>query len=447
MELPPKYAELLDGENVQGWPVFAYLPNRAGYLDASAAQARIRACPGLHVDEILPAQEREFARDAHWEFEVSLRLHDGDEPWWVRVFIAPAETLADDHLEWDGFTDAERDESLSSRWRIGVCGAFGERPAEDFHIVLKLLCAVSPSMVSVYDEASYRVHSGAWAMDAAQSEVPPSFETLFSVLTVYPESDDEGKLCWVHTHGLARAGCVELEALSVPEHQVDVIADFVTQVGAQFLELGVPKPDEVFTVGEKLELVWVPWEAAIERLPKGHLGTEPDRDETHVGPAGALFVPAQGVKRRRYVGLSSCVPILEKNPVYSVSDREAERASRLAKEKLAKFVELHRRFAGHEDWSFTVKLGFESTDTGRDAPQHEHLWFDVHAMDGKNVDATLLNEPFFVRTMHEGQRGQHPWDRLTDWAINSPHGNFSPERLYHLLRLVNQSEPASGNNR
>lgn len=444
MELPPKYAELLDGENVESWPVHAYLPNRAGYLSADDAEQRIRACPGLMIDDVVVAEAREFARDSHWEFEVTIRLRQPDEPWSLRVFIAPAEPLGDDHLDWEGFTEAERAESLESRWRVGVCGAFGQRAAEDFHIVLKLLCALCPSMVAVYDEASFRVHSGAWALDAAQSEVPPSFEMLFSVLTVRPEADDEGKLCWVHTHGLARAGCIELEALEVPDPQTDVIADFIQQVGSQFLELGVPDPDEKFTVGEKLELVWVPWESAIDRMPVGHLGTLPDRDDTHTGPAGVLFVPAQGVKRRRYVGLSSCVPILEKNPVYYVSDREAERASRLAKEKLANFVELHKRFATHEEWGFTVKLGFESSDHVGDTPKHEHLWFEVHTLDDATVDATLLNEPFFVSNLREGERHQHSLDRLTDWTITSPHGAFSPERLYHLLRLVNQSEPASG---
>lgn len=444
MDLPPKYAELLDGDNVESWPVYAYLPTRAGYLSAADAERRLRACPGLLIDDVIAADTREFARDTHWEFEVSIRLHAQDEPWWLRVFIAPSEPLGDDHLDWDGFTQAERAESLSARWRIGVCGAFGERAAEDFHIVLKVLCALCPTMVAVYDEASFRVHSGAWALDAAQSEVPPSFEMLFSVLTVRPESDDEGSLCWVHTHGLLRSGCIELEAFEVPAKQTEVIADFMQQVGSQFLELGVPDPDERFTVGERLELVWLPWESAIDRLPQGHLGTQPDRDDTHIGPAGVLFVPAQGVKRRRYVGLSSCVPILEKNPIYYVSDHEAERASRLAKEKLSTFVDLHRRFAEHEEWSFTVKLGFESSTGGDDAPKHEHLWFEVHSLEADTVDATLLNQPFFVTQLHEGERGLHPLSRLTDWTITSPHGTFSPERLYHLLRLVNQSEPASG---
>ncbi|HLU38114.1 MAG TPA: DUF4026 domain-containing protein, partial [Planctomycetota bacterium] len=411
------------------------------------AIAQIKRCAGLRIDRVEPAPDREFARDPHWELDVAVRLHEGDEPWSLRVFISPAEPLGDDHLEWEGFTEAERSESLASRWRVGVCGTFGERAAEDFHIVLKLLCALCPQLVAVYDEASYRVHAGAWALDAAQSEVPPSFETLFSVLTVNPESEDEGKLCWLHTHGLARAGCIELEAIEVPEHQVDVIADFIAQVGAHFLESGVPEPDEPFAVGERLELVWLPWETAIQRLPEGHLGTQPDRDETHVGPAGVLFVPAKGVKRRRYISLSSCVPILERNPIYYVSDHEAARTSRLAKEKLAKFVELHRRFGNHEDWTFTVKLGFESTVDDEDAPKHEHLWFEVHEVDGKTVDATLLNQPCFVPTMREGERRRHSLDRLRDFTISTPHGNFSPERLYHLLRLVNENEPASGNNR
>lgn len=444
MELPPHYADLLDGESVESWPLYAYLPEQAGYLSAAEAETRIRTETGLRIDVVRPVETRDFAPDAHWELEIAVRLHERDEPWWIRAFIAPSEPLDHEHLDWDGFTDAERDESLRSRWEVGIAAMFGEYAAEDYHIVLKLLAALCPTMVAVYDSASYRVHSGAWAIDAARSAVPPPCDALFSVHTVYPQGDDEGKSCWVHTHGLLRAGCIELEALEIPEVHVDLIADFLAQIGAQFLDLGVPDPDTTFTVGEKLDLLWLPWEESITRVPEGHLGTSPDRDETHDIPSGVLFVPGQGVRKRRYIGLSSCVPTLERNPIYYVSPDETDRASQLAREKLGHFGDLLGRFAGQDQWSFTVKLGFESGSNDPDTPSHEHLWFEVHGLRGETVEGTLLNEPYFIQSMHEGQRGTHSLDRLTDWTVYCPHGTFSPDRLYHLLRIVNASEKASG---
>lgn len=441
MDLPPRYAELIEGREVDSWPIYAYLPARAGYVSKADAEARLRACKGIEIIQIAEPDD-DGGPSGHWRLGLAIRTADVDDPWHMEVFIAPAESLSEEQLDWDGFTDEEKAESLAAKWEVGIDCAFGQDAAGDFHVVLKLLCAVCPSVVAIYDAASFRAHSGAWARDAAQSEVPPSLELLFSVHTVYPESDQEGKACWIHTHGLLRAACVELEALEIPEKQVDTIADFLTQVAAQFLDLGVPNPDEPFEVGEHLSLVWLPWEQAIQRLQEGHLGTAPDRDETHVEPSGVLFVPAQGVKRRRYVGLSSCVPTLERNPIYYISQNETDRASRLAAEKLPLFAALHRRFVGRTDWNFTVKLGF-SNPAPQDDPEHEHLWFEVHSLDGETIDGTLLNDPHFVATMREGDRARYPIDRLTDWTIYSPHGTFTPDLVYHLLRIVDQGEPAS----
>lgn len=447
MDLPAHYGELLDGDGVESWPLHAYLPTRSGYLAADDAVRRLEQAPGLTVQRIERIAEPEFAPSPHWEIEVELKMPREDEPWVVRVFIAPSEPLDDEHVDWDGFSTAEREESLRSRWEVCVAGVFGERAADDYHVLLRVLTALAPDMVAVFDSASFRVHSGAWALDAARSEVPPSFEALFSVHTVHPEAPEEGPLWWVHTHGLVRYGCVEVEALEVPEEQVATISDFVTQVAAQFLDLGVPEPDEPFAVGERLELVWLPWEQAISRLPERALGSSADRDEVHAVPSGVLLVPAQGVRRRRYLGLSSCVPTLERNPIYFVSDGEADRASRLAKEKLPLFVELHRRFRGQPQWGFTVKLAFDSGSDELGEPTHEHLWFDVQEIRGLELTAALINQPFMVRGLQEGQIRRHSLKHLTDWTIYSPHGTFTPDRVYHLQRLVNRNEPASESGR
>jgi hypothetical protein len=353
------------------------------------------------------------------------------------VFVRPADSLDDQHLDWGEFTAQEKQEALHSRWSLGIAGTLGEDIVADFHLQLRVMAVVAPTVVAMFDEGSFRVHSGGFVRDAAASQVPPSYETLFSVHVVAPEAESEDRGCWLHTHGLLRCGCIELEALGVKDGQVDTVAEFMSKVGARFLDVGVPACDEPFHVGDDLELIWLPWQRGLEMYSDRLVGGSPDRDENHSTPAAMLFVPTRGVRRRRYLGMGACVPALEKNPVYFVSDAETERQRDRAQEKLDAFLRLQREFATAQDWSFSVKLGFEGdSDAATGRPTHEHLWFDLHGVQGQTIEATLLNEPFYMRELKTGERGRFSLRRLTDWTVYSPHGTFSPDRLYHLLRLL-----------
>jgi len=74
-----------------------------------------------------------------------------------------------------------------------------------------------------------------------------------------------------------------------------------------------------------------------------------------------------------------------------------------------------------------VKMGYPTDSGGED--NREHLWFEVHDIGQDAIDATLVNEPFDIAAMHQGQRGRHPFDRLTDWQIMTPAGSISPQSL------------------
>jgi hypothetical protein len=50
------------------------------------------------------------------------------------------------------------------------------------------------------------------------------------------------------------------------------------------------------------------------------------------------------------------------------------------------------------------------------------------------VDGTLLNQPFRIASLREGHRGTFDLRLLTDWAIESPRGRYTPESILQLER-------------
>jgi len=65
-------------------------------------------------------------------------------------------------------------------------------------------------------------------------------------------------------------------------------------------------------------------------------------------------------------------------------------------------------------------LGYPTPDQSR-----EHLWFELHAIDGDQLDATLVNRPFKV-DLRVNERAMRPVDLLTDWVVTTPAGQITP---------------------
>ena len=109
---------------------------------------------------------------------------------------------------------------------------------------------------------------------------------------------------------------------------------------------------------------------------------------------------------------------------------------RLARERLPSFLALQSRYAKNGKWDFHVKLGFPTDDNadGHTCGGAEHLWFDVHEATAKSVDGTLLNRPYRISKLRQGERGTFDLKLLTDWAIESPRGRYTPESVLQLER-------------
>jgi len=429
MRLPESYRDVIEGrERPDSWFVAA-LPAPVPAPDAGEAESLL-ALSDLDVASIEPASAPEV-HEAQWELEVTIRFEDEEEPVAYRVWLVPSERMSDRVLVDAGLRPEERQEARDSQWSLGVSTRFGERPLWDYHRQVKVLAAVTPEAVVARDVGLE--HSWDWVLEVAASTVPPSPHALYGIHAVWDE-ETGGKTVWMHTHGLLRCGSLELEMLNVSRDGTGSLGQLLNVVAPLFIERGVPDPGEPFEPGQGLALVWLPWEEALRRAPRRCLGGGDDRDEYHSLPSGVLFVPARGLFGRRYRNPSVLIPALEDNPLLWISTMETDRMRMLAWERLDVFVNLFQSYGGQE-FAFLVKLGFEM-DGAKKEDEREHLWFEVHAINGDQVDATLVNEPYYIARMHEGQRGTHSLENLTDWCILCEHGEFNPGTVVNLQRIL-----------
>lgn len=439
MRLEDPYRRLLDGDAILPSWLLALLPEDAEPPSVTEVLARLEASDFDVVDHSMLAEPE--MPQAHWEISLSLRLDDETVAEGIGIWAEPAEGLEEAHLDWQGMTPEDIALAKSSRWCLGVSEHFADRPLEDFHRQVQLLATVAPDAVAFLDLVACFPRPGRWMREVAEQSVAPSPENLYCIHAVAEESESEEAVVsggvWLHTHGLLRCGMIELEMLDVPPSDVVEMGTILNTAAALFLDHGIPEPGEPFEVGAGVELIWLPWRRALRHVSRRALGTRPDRDDLHARPSGILFAPP---RRRAWWPFSRprnprCYTRwVGENPALYVSALETDRRCRLAQATLGRFASLFDRFGDDEEWGFLVKLGYPVDDSG--AGEREHLWFEVHHLDDREIEATLLNEPHHVAAFHRGDRGAHPVDRLTEWTVFSPHGRHSPDSLVYLERAV-----------
>lgn len=339
--------------------------------------------------------------------------------------------------------------ALSQTNYISVIVKFSERPLESFHLQLKVLNEIVPETCLVIDFMSFRLLSGKWLNLTANSETPPSPDYLYALHAVYDEKEEQTQY-WFHTHGLIRTGITELEILNTttgPQQMYDLL----NHVVKRFL-FDQPKENERFTAGFDgldLNLKWIRREEALKDFPISILGGLHDRENDnsmHNEPSGVLFAIEDGL----LISPEIYVSTLSKNPILFVSSDETERMSKLAKERYLYFLSafkkysniskntfLNRIFKQKENkpdmWSFMVKLGL-MVDDAKNNTEKEHLWFSVTSIDDRSIEAKLLNQPYWISSLKEGDVKTYSIDQLTDWIIYDPDGEqYTPDSVYQLI--------------
>lgn len=374
----------------------------------------------------------EDPEDTLWSFWLELADRPATCLFWCEPVTRSHLALLD-QVHWR-HADQER-AARGCRWMVGLEGAISLRdPTADYQLQLQLCEALSRDWAPVvYDANAFRFLTTQEVRHLAGTVTPPRRRCLFSVHKVRstPAGISEAAW-WIHTHGLERAGIPDLELFDVPGNHVAASIELIEAVADLWLEFCTPEPLVRFAVGDGLELSWRPWQAVAAELPPRAVGGWSSRKPElgHVGYRAVLVEP-DGVQRigpaRPPIAVLDSLLRSESTLYKTVS--ETSRLSRLARERWASFGLL---FAGKHppDWRFHVKLSLAIDGS----PRHgEHLWFDAIELRPGRVRARLVSVPRFVHRLQCGDENWYELDRLSDWRILTPQGDFDPENAESLL--------------
>ncbi|NDV68060.1 DUF4026 domain-containing protein [Dysgonomonas sp. 25] len=373
-----------------------------------------------------------------------------DETFKIELYYIKASEL---HVHEYGFANHIDEESLntavSQEYAVGTSMYFSENNLASFHLQLKVMHAVVPDACLVIDFMSYRLLSPYWLKITCESSIPPSPDYLYTLHCVYDETENDKRRYWFHTHGLQRCGSVELEMLNIVEgsEQMHILINMIVK---KFLS-DPAKEKERFTIGYDgmgINMCWLRWEEALKDFPADMLGGMADRegeDNVHSDPSGVLFAVEDG----NMISPEIYASTLAVNPIYYITTEETNRMSALAKERFSLFCEvfgekyndpskrsLFKKVFGKKEnpersWAFLVKLGL-TMDNQESDNEREHLWFDILGIEDNKIKGKLLNQPYWIDGLNEGDIKEYPTELLTDWIIYSPEETYTPDTIYQL---------------
>lgn len=320
---------------------------------------------------------------------------------------------------------------------LQVSMLFSEHAQESYHLLLKVLYCLVPDMVGVYNCNSFMLLSPVWVKTAAEALTPPAPSYLY---TIHAVNDDDGTV-WLHTHGLNCCGIIDLEIMGTNTERYNDLANVLTTLADNAISKGDIEDEKVpiFTAtlssGDYMVATWVDWEEALGAFKKDILGGKSDRDEVHGCNTGIIFtyLSEKDYKKGKYTSLMKIKESEFENPIFFVSNEETLRMSELARERISYL----REALEQADAKAIVKIGLSVDEDKKEEAgcDHEHIWFEVKEITDTSITGTLIQDPYFVESMHEGSEGTYGYDQLTDWILYVNEERITPDSVY-LLSLL-----------
>lgn len=311
---------------------------------------------------------------------------------------------------------------------------FGDNALDSFHLQLKVLAWLVPDMVGIVDFAATNLLSGVWAKMAAKATIPPAPVYLYAIHAVTGDDD----MVWLHTHGLNRCGIIELEVIGTDKEQYGNHATILEAMASKAIAEGsLSDAEEANFIaglpdGSAIVTTWIEWERAVARYNPDMLGGINDRKDGHNENTGCLFVylSEEDYNAKQFVPLTELSESDFENPLIMVTDKETERMSALARERIYYL----REGLEYEEAKAIVKMGLDVDEDKREeaGTDFEHIWFEVKGITHDSITGELIQEPYFVGNMHEGSVLTMPYSRLTDWVLYLPEFKVTPDSAYLL---------------
>lgn len=342
----------------------------------------------------------------------------------------------------------------SCKWVIGCETMLDPAdPLRSYQNLVRFIATALPEIVGILD-----INTTGWLRRSVIEEqfLPednsPPIEVLWIVHAVSPqERETDGGGIWLHTHGLWRCGRPELEMLEVQEKFVASAGRLVNEVAERILDDEPPKPGIPFLIGENLGITLHPWQniapLVAKGMPGGMTDREEDPDQMHVGVRAVICdeQPA-GTHDKTWIWPKRTIERLEKDEaVIWKSPRSTGRLSKQARftwgELATAFATLRPYLTPARDDALAmvmVKASFQNEPGDSDDDGGEHMWLEALRFEGERVEGRLLNQPLHMTGI---QRNDLIWidrDRLSDWAVQTEFGMFSPSNVAGMWRAVDQ---------
>lgn len=335
------------------------------------------------------------------------------------------------------FEDVDVEEIDKQSTGLIVAMDFSEKPLESYHLQLKIIHTIFPETLAVLDYSSEKIISGAWLAYAVKSQTPPAPRYLFTSQAVYT-----GKEVWLHTHGLNRCGIMELEILNSTKdtsqnhyHVMEAIASRLIDEPDALDDDGVMYVAKLCN-NQPIMATWVPWQQVMGMIKKGTLGGPQDRSDEngHNGYTGSIYVyqSPDDMDNKKYSHLSVYDKLLEKNPMFMLTNAETARLRSLAIER----VEYMKKAFLNGAKVVLIKVGLRVDEEYKtETNEREHIWFELQSVNQETFTAKLTQEPYMVSGMHEGDVGTYPYEDITDWLVFTEERRISPDDVYLLEKM------------
>lgn len=295
-----------------------------------------------------------------------------------------------------------------------------------------LNAAMGPDAVGVYDEAAMRPWSRAELADELCHDADLD---VMSLLSLHAVTEDEGdEAVWIHSHGLGALGLVDFDFVQPAPGlafnwniEAERALAFAILEGSAVADSG---PLELTYPGDPCRLV------QVERFLDAGVGhganllrkmIEPG-DWDHRNNRLVVCEAGRGLLGGLLPGRPRALAFLwDDTWDGGITYLSSETTNLMAARARATFDVLRSMYDEFSEFEPGVlaKLGYERDNS--EQGDREHLWFEVHGLEPDALDATLLNDPYDIAAIKQGDRARHPSDRLTDWTIFTPVGKITPQ--------------------
>lgn len=316
---------------------------------------------------------------------------------------------------------------------------FSEESQKSYHLQLKLLKCLVPDLKAVIDINIGIVLSGRWVSLVAASEVLPNPEYLYMI-----EAIEDKDSVWMHTHGLDRVGSVDFEILGIPksEDQLYPERNVIDTVAKEIINNGFHiKPNEPLSIGDNLDVVWNEWE---KRVSKEERAMKEEID--HTDPCGVLELVQEDENdssKLNYFHVSEAREYLQDNPLFYFTSKETERMAALAIERIDFLINAVTKLGAEAIVKYGIIVDDQYQNEEKDA--REFCWFKLESIEGDQIKGVLLNEPYYLDKVSEGDLISFPIKDVTDWQLYSEEYQIIlPDTVYLLTSTDNEGRVGYG---